>query len=259
VRAEAEELNEVFFHFIATGMPFVTWKYAMSLDGRIAHTDRSPWRISGAASHERVQRDRARSAAVITGIGTVLADDPRLTARPARPVASSGIHQPVRVIVDSQLRTPLASAVVRESAADGLTLIVTCAEPAGSADSVDSARQQQNRARVAAYERAGCEVVTLPSDGHGHVSIPAVMEELGRRRLDSAYLEAGGILAAAFLEAHAVHRIEAFIAPVVLGASHAPSPAMGERTLAEETARLPRIGNPTITRYDNDILIEGRI
>ncbi|MCI1984187.1 MAG: bifunctional diaminohydroxyphosphoribosylaminopyrimidine deaminase/5-amino-6-(5-phosphoribosylamino)uracil reductase RibD [Bifidobacteriaceae bacterium] len=256
VREEAEDLNDAFFYFLATGAPLVTWKYAMSLDGKIAAADGSPWRISGTAAHERVHNDRARMASVITGIGTVLLDNPRLTARPT---TTAHVHQPLRVIVDSALRTPLDSNLVRESAGDHLTLIATC-----SADSD----------RIDAYKNAGCDIVTLPAapfetgdvpregaqrEGIQRVSIPALIAELGGRRIDSALLESGGTLAAAFLQARAVQKIEAFVSPVVLGAASAPTPAMGAHAVSQHAAHLPRIGNPKITRYDNDVLIEGRI
>jgi diaminohydroxyphosphoribosylaminopyrimidine deaminase/5-amino-6-(5-phosphoribosylamino)uracil reductase len=235
--AQCKELNETFFHFIETGLPFVIHKYAMSLDGKIAGANGEQLTISGAASHERVHEDRARYASIVTGVGTVLADDPRLTARPTRPAGKHGIHQPLRVVVDSRLRTPLDSAVVAESARDGLTLIVTT--------STDETRVQE-------YRAAGCEVVVLAhEEGSAHVSVAALMAELGRRGVDSVYLEAGGRLAASFLAAGCIDKVEAFIAPVIVGADSAPSPVMGE------TGTLRRLHSTHVTRCGDDVLFEG--
>lgn len=239
VRRECDEINEAFFHFIETGMPFVTLKYAMSLDGKIAAGDGSPLVLSGAASRQRVHEDRARVATVVTGIGTVLSDDPRLSARPARQSDARPAHQPVRVVVDSTLRTPLTSNLVRQSGEDGLTLIATSSE---------------DSSKIAEYERAGCTVVTMPSQ-NGHVSIPALMEMLGRRKLDDVLLETGGTLAAAFLSADCVHKVEAFVTPKLVGARTAPTPVMADTQLPTSF----HIRDPRITRYDEDILIEGRI
>ncbi|MCI1901459.1 MAG: bifunctional diaminohydroxyphosphoribosylaminopyrimidine deaminase/5-amino-6-(5-phosphoribosylamino)uracil reductase RibD [Bifidobacteriaceae bacterium] len=239
VRRECDEINEAFFHFIETGTPFVTLKYAMSLDGKIAAGDGSPLVLSGTASRQRVHEDRARVAAVVTGIGTVLSDDPRLSARPARQSDARPAHQPVRVVVDSRLHTPLTSNLVRQSSEDGLTLIATSSE---------------DSSKIAEYERAGCTVVTMPSQ-NGHVSIPALMEMLGRRKLDDVLLETGGTLAAAFLSADCVHKVEAFVTPKLVGARTAPSPVMADVQLPASF----HIRDPRITRYDEDILIEGRI
>ena len=237
VAVRCKELNETFFHFIETGRPFVIHKYAMSLDGKIAGANGEKLTISGAASHERVHEDRARYAAIVTGIGTVLADDPRLTARPIHPAGELGIHQPMRVIVDSGLRTPLDSAVVTGSAQDGLTLIATT--------STDENRAQQ-------YKAAGCEVVVLvQEEGSARVSVTALMAELGRRRVDSVYLEAGGHLAASFLAAGCIDKVEAFIAPVIVGADSAPSPVMGEQ------GTLRRLHSTHVSRSGDDTLVEG--
>lgn len=241
VRADCERMNEAFFHFITTGSPFVIVKYAMSLDGKIAGKDNERMAISGPQSLARVHQDRSRYQAIVSGVGTVLADDPHLTARPTQAPGSNGIHQPLRVIMDTKLTTPLGSAVVRESAEDGLTLIATCS---------------QDRARVSEYERAGCAVVTLAADpASGEVSIAALLSYLGERRIDSVYVEAGGRVIASFLCGGFAQKIEAFVAPKFVGEPSAPGPVM--RPLGED--KLFSVGEPTYERYGNDILIEGRL
>lgn len=258
------ELNESFFHFIETGEPFVILKYAMSLDGKIAGAEGDQLTISNVQSHARVHQERARYAAIVTGVGTVVADDPQLTARPAHAAGEQGIHQPLRVIVDSNLRTPLTSAVVRESGDDGLTVIATT--------STDDTRIQL-------YEKAGCTVMRLPAEsdavaaeyqrnqtgqttakGRHRVSISALVAELGKRRVDSVLLETGGTLAASFLAAHKVQRVEAFVAPIIVGAASAPSPVnlepSGNQTQLSASIALHDV---RFTHYDEDIAIEGRV
>ena len=120
LREECDAVNHVFFHFIRTGTPYVIMKYAMTLDGKIATvTGASKW-ITGGEARRRVHEDRDRYAAVMCGSGTVLADDPLLTCR------IPGGRDPVRIICDSRLRTPLDSQIAR-TASDVRTIIATCA------------------------------------------------------------------------------------------------------------------------------------
>lgn len=273
LRAACDEVNEAFFHFIRTGTPWVTLKYAMSLDGKIALENGRQWTISGAESHERVHTERARVSAIITGTGTVLSDDPQLTARPTRPAnPARGAHQPLRVIMDSRLRTPLEARIVTQSATDGLTLLATSEESmarvASEASVVgeatvsrssgvnDPAGYQHGFAGYhspADYSARGCSVVAFPTASNGGVSIPAVLEYLGTHGIDSVLLECGGRLASAFLEAGAVNRVEAFIAPVIAGSAAAPGPVGGSGPLNP----MPRLKDLRVSRCGDDTLIEG--
>ena len=111
LEAECQALNQVFFHFIRTGRPYVVMKYAMTLDGKIAtRTGASQW-ITGEAARRRVHQDRHRCTAILAGVGTVLADDPLLTCR------MEGGKNPLRVICDTRLRTPLTSRIVQTARA----------------------------------------------------------------------------------------------------------------------------------------------
>ena len=119
LREACTKLNEVFFHFIQTKTPFVLMKYAMTMDGKIAtHSGKSKW-ITGETARRRVQEDRHRYSSIMVGIGTILADDPLLTCH------LSDSKNPIRIICDSRLRTPLNARVVR-TAGDDPTIFVTC-------------------------------------------------------------------------------------------------------------------------------------
>lgn len=232
---ECEALNETFFHFIRTGNPFVILKYAMSLDGRTALEPGRPFPLSGPESLARVHEDRSRYPVILTGVGTVLADNPRLTARPDR-----AAHQPMRVIVDSRLRTPVSSRVVKQSQEDHLTVIATTVT---------------DPAAWKTYEDSGCEVVALPADMQGHVSLPALIAEVGRRRMTAVYAEAGSHLAAGLMASGCISKIEAFITPTLMGRPTAPSPLAGTALPTPVTG----LTNVTTQRYGNDILIEGTL
>lgn len=188
----ARLLNQPFRKHARTGLPLVTLKLAMSLDGRTATPPgESPW-ISGERSRELVHRWRAESDAIAVGIGTVLADDPLLTAR-----APGAARQPVRVVFDSQARLPLGSQLVRTL--DESPVIVV-------------ASPQADPSHQIALREAGVEVIVAEG-------IAAALSDLGRRGLTSLFLEGGPTLAAAFADAGEIDEARVFIAPVLLGGS----------------------------------------
>jgi diaminohydroxyphosphoribosylaminopyrimidine deaminase/5-amino-6-(5-phosphoribosylamino)uracil reductase len=185
----ARLLNQPFRKHARTGLPLVTLKLAMSLDGQTetAPGD-SPW-ISGKQSQELVHRWRAESDAIAVGIGTVLADDPLLTAR--TPEAS---RQPLRVVFDRQARLPLDSQLLRTLDTSPVLAVVS---------------QQADPSRLAALRDAGAE--TLVAD-----DVDAALADLGRRNITSLFLEGGRTLASAFLAAEAIDEARAFVAPILL-------------------------------------------
>jgi diaminohydroxyphosphoribosylaminopyrimidine deaminase / 5-amino-6-(5-phosphoribosylamino)uracil reductase len=202
----ARLLNQPFRKHARTGLPLVTLKMAMSLDG---HTEAapgdSPW-ISGERSRALVHRWRAESDAIAVGIGTVLADDPLLTARVADESASavpypdiarkrnsgSEVHQPIRVVFDSKARLPLDSQLMRTLDQVPVLVVVSPA------------------ADVSVLRDAGAEIVV--ADG-----IAPALADLGRRGVTSLFLEGGRTLAAAFIAAGEIDEIRAFVAPILLG------------------------------------------
>ena len=179
--AEARRLNAPYLKLLATGRPYVHAKWAMTLDGKIAtRTGDSKW-ISNEASRRRVHLLRGRMDAIIVGIGTVLADDPLLTARPPGPRTAT------RIILDSNCRLPADSTLVK-TAHDVPTLVAaTTAAPPD---------------RVAALRALGCEVLTLPPSD-GHTDVERLLVELGRRRFTNVLVEGGGAVLGDFLDAGA--------------------------------------------------------
>jgi len=235
--AEALKLNEAYCKFIQTRVPFVTLKAGMTLDGKIAQADgRSRW-ITHEVSRQRVQQLRFESDAILTGIGTVLADNPRLTDRTGlqrrRPL--------LRVVVDTWLRLSPDSTLVR-SRAEG-DILVFCSEQR------DTARQQQLEA---------CGVEVLPMDTtEEKVDLSAVLKELGQRDITSVVIEAGPTLNFEALRSECVDKLLCFIAPRVLG-GQSPLPLVGgegfvrlDRSLALRFASIEQIGD--------DLLIEAYI
>jgi diaminohydroxyphosphoribosylaminopyrimidine deaminase/5-amino-6-(5-phosphoribosylamino)uracil reductase len=198
----ARLLNQPFRKHARTGLPLVTLKLAMSLDGRTeTPAGESPW-ISSERSRDLVHRWRAEADAVAVGIGTVLADDPLLSARPRSSFGShggskvdhAGMRQPVRVVFDRQARLPLGSRLLG-TLEDSAVLVVVSPEA--------------DRDRVAALQDAGAEIVV--ADG-----IRPALTELGAREITSVFLEGGRTLAAAFAEAGEIDEARVFVAPLLL-------------------------------------------
>jgi diaminohydroxyphosphoribosylaminopyrimidine deaminase/5-amino-6-(5-phosphoribosylamino)uracil reductase len=199
LEAEAEALNAGFMLRMREGRPFLRCKLAVSRDGRTAPAGGGPGWISGQAARRDVQRLRARSGAVITGIGTVLADDPRLNLREA------GLRdgQPLRVVMDRRLRFPEQA---RMLGLPGRTLIMT--------ECADAARQERLR-------KAGGEVVVPRSEGAGFAL--AVLRHLAREeQVNEALLEGGATLSGALLAEGLVDELVLYQAPVVLGGAGSP-------------------------------------
>ncbi len=201
---EARELNIGFFSRLARGRPWVRSKVAASLDGRTALPDgQSQW-ITGPDARADGHAWRARACAILTGVGTVMQDDPQLTVR-----AVTTTRQPLRVIVDRHGQTPAHARVL----AGGGALVVTAGE------------------RNPAW-RADVEALVLP-DGHGRVDLPRMLTELGGRGINELHVEAGAKLNGALLDAGLVDEILLYVAPAVLG-----DPARG---MFERAAALPAL------------------
>lgn len=200
LEAAAEPLNRGFFARMRRGVPWVRCKVAASLDGRTALANGASRWITGAAARADVHRWRCRSSAVLTGSGTVLADDPALTARreQAGIDAGIGIKQPLRVVVDSQLRTPPTARTFRE---DGETVVFT------------TVPEQAEAAR--ALRAAGVRVERVP--GEAHCDLQAVLARLGELEVNDVWVEAGPGLNGALLEAGLIDELVVYVAPRLLG------------------------------------------
>jgi len=195
--AAAEQLNPGFVMRMRQARPWVRLKLAMSLDGRTALANGTSQWITGQAARQDVHRLRARSSAILTGVGTVLADDPALTVR-LDSGAADPVQQPVRVILDTHLQTPPASRLLD---LPGETVIVT-----GTMDA----------AATAALTRPGVSVVNLPQH-HGRLDLAAVLQHLGAMAMNEVHVEAGATLSGALLTAGLVDELVLYMAPHLLG------------------------------------------
>lgn len=201
---ECHRINEVFFHFIQTKRPYVVMKYAMTLDGKIAtYTGASKW-ITSEAARAHVHTQRHRYSAIMAGVGTVLADDPLLTCR------MEGGRNPIRIICDTRLRTPLDSQIVKTAKEVPTILATSC----------------QEKDKHLAYEKAGCQILTVPQE-NGHINLSVLMQLLGEQGIDSILLEGGAILNWSALHSNIVQKVQAYIAPKLLGGERAKSPIGG--------------------------------
>lgn len=204
-------------HRQRTGRPHVTWKYAASLDGRSAAPDGSSRWITGEAARADVHRLRAESDAVLVGVGTVLADDPALTARP-----DPG-HQPLRVVVDRHGRTPATAQVLDDAAP---TLVVTHGPSYGEQ-----------------------RTLVLAPAPDGRVDLAGLLAALGERGVVAVLLEGGPTLAGAFVAAGLVDRVVGYVAPVLLGGGAAALHDAGVGTIDEAV----RLQLTDVTRLGDDV------
>jgi diaminohydroxyphosphoribosylaminopyrimidine deaminase/5-amino-6-(5-phosphoribosylamino)uracil reductase len=198
--AEARELNAGFIRRMQHGRPLVRVKLAMSLDGRTALANGASRWVTGEAARQDVQHWRARSSMILTGIGTVLADDPRLDVRLADEAGGRPRRQPLRVVLDARLRTPLEA---RLFSTGGEVLILT-----GPATPDD--------ARAASLTERGARVESLPTVGD-RLMLPAVIERLGELEANEVLVEAGATLAGELLREELVDELLLYIAPKLLG------------------------------------------
>ena len=192
METEARELNIGFISRMTRGRPWVRMKCAASLDGRTALANGTSKWITGPAARLDVQRLRARACAMLTGAGTVLADDPRLNVREI-----DTPRQPMRVVVDTHLSTPVNAKILQGNGA----VVVTATEDDGA---------------IAAMRRAGIEVVELGGVGD-HVDLPRLMHWLGERGINELMIEAGATLNGAFLQAGLVDELVLYLAPSIMG------------------------------------------
>src|SRR5574337_608562 len=220
----ARELNVGFFSRIERGRPFVRVKLAMSLDGRTALSNgRSKW-ISGEAAREDAQRWRARSSAILTGSGTVLADDPALTVR-----LPGEWRQPRRVVVDSSLRTPPAARILKQPGETHIATVIA-----------DSARQ-------APLAKAGAKFLAL-SAKDGHVDLVALMHRLAELECNEVLVEAGAGLNGALLQGGLMDECIIYMAPRLLGDSargmfHLPALKNMRERIELNLTDVRRVGN----------------
>jgi len=234
LRDEARALNLRYERHLDSDLPFTIAKWAMTLDGKIADVERGSRSITGPDSLRLVHEIRGSVDVIAVGIGTLLADDPDLTVRGGEPTRS-----PVRVVLDSNLRTPLMARVV--AGADEMPTWIVAVEGA-------------DPERRAALEAAGCRVLPVAAAA-GRLDLAAAFRALKAEGVARVLLEGGGAVHAAAFRAGIVHQVLAFVAPKLLGGRGAPTPLDGEGV------RL--IGDPLlveeweVARLGDDVLLEG--
>jgi len=234
LQKECDDLNEVFFHYIQKKIPYVVMKYAMTMDGKIATVSGlSKW-ITGEQARQRVQEDRHRYMGIMVGVGTILADDPLLTCR-----IPNG-RNPIRIICDTALRTPVNAQIVR-TAKEILTIIATC---------------DTNVRKHKMYQKEGCEILVVPK-AKGHVDIKHLMYELGGRKIDSILLEGGGTLNWSCLENGIVQKVQSYVAPKIFGGAGAKTPVSG--TGVDSPSQCYKLQPVNIEHLGEDILVESKV
>jgi len=236
---EAREINEAYIKHITTGLPFVTAKFAISLDGKIAtRSGNSRW-ISGAEARKYVHGLRYTSDAIMAGANTIIADNPHLTTRCSGGKGGTARKQPLRVIVDGQGRTPLTARLFSEPGETLLALGRTATEK-----------------EKTAFKQAGAEVVELPS-AKGQVDLGRLLEVLGKREITSVLVEGGGILLGSLFDQGLVDKVIAFIAPVIIGGAEAKTAVAGRGV--DEVAESFRLERMKVEKLGDDLMVSGYV
>lgn len=237
-RQEAQEINEAYIKHITTGLPFVVAKFAISLDGKIAtRTGDSKW-ITREETRNYAHALRHTADAVMVGANTVIADNPRLTAKGCGGRGGVEKRQPLRLIVDSKGKVPLNAHIFEPP---GEVLLAVAAP-------FDSVRKKK-------FMAVGAEVVELPTSG-GSVDIVELFRLLGNRGIATVLVEGGGKLLGSLFDHHLVDKVLAFIAPIIIGGREAVS--VGGNGVDSMTQAL-RLSHVNIKNFGDDILVSGYV
>ena len=233
---EAVEIPEAYIKFVTEGLPFVVAKFAMSLDGKIATTSgESKW-ITSEEARLHAGELRSHFDAIAVGIGTVLSDDPKLTARD--PGGDPLERQPLRIVIDSSARTPPTAQLLREP---GTVIVAT-------------ARATEDRKE--ALRAAGAQGLCLPAED-GSVDLRALLKALAEREITSLLVEGGGTLLGSFFDLGLVDKVLAFLSPVILGGKDAPSPVEGAGV--PNMAGSIRLKRTRTDLLGQDVLVTGYV
>ncbi len=232
METEAREIVEAYEKYITTSVPFVTAKFAMSLDGKLATRESDSKWISNEWSRERAHRVRWETDAIMVGLNTVLKDDPQLTAR-----TLTGNREPLRVIVDSSGQTPLESRVF--ATPERVLMATTRAISA---------------LRATEYSNMGIDVIVLP-ERRGGVDLEELLNELGRREITGVLVEGGGKLLGSLFDHSLVDKVMAFVAPIIIGGGEAMTPVAGKGVgVVSQALRLKRVNTE---RLVDDVMVVG--
>lgn len=246
MKKECDELNPIFFYYMKTGLPFVTMKYAMTLDGKTAtFSGKSKW-ITSELARNHVHKQRHRHMAIMTGIGTVLTDDPSLTCR--IDIGQQHGKTPVRIICDTHLRIPLDSRIV--GTAKRIPTIIACED------------NKNYEKKASLLKELGCKIICPGMDGD-HLNLRNLVrmlgngEEVSMGKIDSIYLEGGQTLNWSAMQNGIVNSVNAYIAPKIFGGRSALSPLGGIGI--ENPSEAFVLKNTHIMQLGCDYMIEGEI
>jgi len=232
---ESQKLNEIFIKYIVTKEPFVVMKNAMSLDGKIATvTGESQW-ISGESSRKQVHSLRHELAGIMVGIETIIKDDPQLTSR------TLNSRNPIRIVVDSQLRIPIDSKVLTQQ---------------DKAKTIVATTKSANKEKVDTLKQMGIEVI-VTKEKLGRVDLQELMKVLGAKGIDSILLEGGATLNFSALEEGIVDKIQSYIAPKIIGGKEAKTAVEGAGIQSLKSAF--QIDRMTSVMVGEDLFVEGYI
>jgi len=231
---DCRKLNEKFFKFIQTRIPFVTLKYAQTLDGRIATaTGHAQW-ISSEASRRFAHTLRSLNDAILVGAGTVIQDNPELTVRWIRG------KNPLRVVVDSQLRSPIDANIFKNQDA---------------AKTIIASTGRANREKRALFQNLGIEVLHIDEDDKGQVDLRKLLLELGKRNVAALLTEGGSEIITSFIKSTLVDRVIIIMAPKIIGSG---KDAVGDLSITHMNQAFV-VTEQKITRKGNDLILEGKI
>ena len=235
---EAHTINEAYVKYIRTKIPFVTAKFASSLDGKIAtRTGDSKW-ITGGEARKFVHYLRYTSDAIMAGANTIIADNPFLTCRYAG-IGGAVKNRQIRVIVDGLGRTPPDARIFSEP---GRVLIAVGEEVADSTKQI--------------LARSGAELLEFPAP-EGHIDMASLLKTLGQREISSVMVEGGGLLLGSLFDAGLVDKVVAFFAPMIIGGNRAILAVSGQGV--EKVADAPRLERVNIERFGDDLMVSGYV
>ena len=240
LKQEAEKLNEVYIHYINTGMPFVILKAAMTVDGKIATASGESQWITGVKAREHVHKLRSQVDVIAVGVNTVLQDDPQLTARSiSKNRKSRFLRQPVRLIFDSRLRIPSTAKVLQNIRANPTVIATT---------------SRSRHGKIEQLRAMDVEVLVLPQK-RNQVSLRRCLQELGKMGISSLMLEGGSELNAGFLREGLVNQVYLYMSPSLLGGQNAKGliGGLSPEHLAEKFA----VENVCVKSFGDDFLVTG--
>jgi diaminohydroxyphosphoribosylaminopyrimidine deaminase/5-amino-6-(5-phosphoribosylamino)uracil reductase len=236
---EAKEIIEAYTKFITSGLPFVTAKFAVSLDGKIATKKGDSRWISDREAQKYAHCLRYATDAIMAGVNTMLADDPHLTTRCSGGKGGTARKQPLRVIVDGKGRTPLTAQVFNEP---GKTLLAL--------------GRMATPEEKAAFAKVGADILELPT-AEGLVDLEKLLRALGEREITSVLVEGGGILLGSLFDRRLVDKVIAFIAPIVIGGTEAKTAVAGKGVdRVADSLRLERV---RVEKLGDDLMVSGYV